>query len=182
MTPVGDFLRVLLDSIHFLWPFRIVQHWERAGYYIFGRWWREVGPGLYVVVPFFTDLIAVNCATKPRTTGREDITLKNGAVLSFAATATVRVVDVYKALNNVDDYHQSTEELVGSFLAEQLADVDPERLEPSKRKALFRKLQNDVAGEAAEYGVEVTKLRFTSFVTNLKTVRLLMDQGHKDLW
>lgn len=179
---MGDFLRLILDSIKYLWPFRIVQEWERGGYYIGGRWWREVGPGLKVVVPFFTEVIEASCATAIVPCSREDITMTDGSTLSFSATATVRVVDVYKALNAVEHYHESTQELIGAFLAENLAEVDPERLAPNKRKRLFNDLQRTLSTEAAEFGVEVSKLRFTSFVMNVRTYRLLIDQGGAGAW
>lgn len=167
----------LLAVIRFLWPFRIVHQWERGGYLVCGKWWREVGPGLKVVVPWFCDVMTA--ATVPALVGcgREDITVQDGSTLSFAAMATARVVDVKLALTAVDNYHESTQELIGSFLAEQLAEADAARLAPEKRKALFRTLQNKLAAEAAEWGVEITKLRFNSFVTNVRTFRLLTEGG-----
>lgn len=179
---MGDFLRLILDSIKYLWPFRLVQQWEKGGYYVCGRWWKEVGPGLKVVLPFFTEVMEVSCAPAIVGTAREDITMSNGTTLSFSATATVQVVDVYKALNAVEHYHESTQELIGSYLAERLAEVDPERLAPDKRRRLFGDLQRGLAAEAAEYGVEVSKLRFTSFVSSVKTYRLLIDQSGAAGW
>jgi hypothetical protein len=43
-------------------------------------------------------------------------------------------------------------------------------------------LQRQLAKEAAEFGIEITKLRFTSFVLNVRTIRLLMDQDHIAGW
>lgn len=179
---MGDFVRALVDVVRYLWFFRIVQEWERGGYYICGKWWREVGPGLKVVIPFFTNVMEASCAPAIVGTSREDITMSDGKTLSFSVTATVRVVDVYKALNAVEHYHESTQELIGSYLAEKLAEVDPERLAPDRRRRLFSDLQKGLAGEAAEYGVEVSKLRFTSFVTGVRTYRLLIDQGAVGAW
>lgn len=167
----------LLAIVQFLWPFRIVHQWERGGYLVFGKWRREVGPGLKAIVPWFCDVMTA--AVVPALVGceRDDITTQDGSTLSFRATATVRVVDVRLALTAVDNYHESTQELIGSFLAEQLAEADAARLVPEKRKALFRTLQNKLAAEAAEWGVEITKLRFNSFVTNVRTFRLLTESG-----
>lgn len=179
---MGDFLRLILDSIQFIWPFRRVMEWERGGYYVGGKWWKEVGPGIKVVVPWFSEVVNASCAPAIVGTSREDITMADGKTLSFSVTATVRVVDVYKALNAVEHYHESTQELIGSYLAEKLAEVDPERLAPDRRRRLFSDLQKGLAGEAAEYGVEVSKLRFTSFVTGVRTYRLLIDQGAVGAW
>lgn len=179
---MGDLIRALVEIVQFLWPLRTVHTWERAGYYVCGKWWKEVGPGLKVVVPWFTHVETVSVAQALAGTGREDITLKDGSTLSFSAMATLRVVDVYKALNEVEHYHDSTQELIGSYLADKLAEVDPDRLTPEKRARLFGDLRRGLAAEAAEFGVEITKLRFTSLVTKVRTYRLLMDQGKAAEW
>jgi regulator of protease activity HflC (stomatin/prohibitin superfamily) len=179
---MGDLFRAIIDSIHYLWPFRTVSQWERGGYYICGHWWKEVGPGLKVVCPFFTEVITAGVVPALVSTGREDITLADGKTLSFSAMATLRVTDVKTALNEIDNYHESTRELIGSFLAEKLSEVDTVRLTPEKRGAYVSLLQRQLAKEAAEFGIEITKLRFTSFVLSVKTIRLLLDTDHIAGW
>ena len=179
---MGDFVRLLIEIVQFIWPFRIVSQWEEGGYYIFGKWWKKVTTGLYFVIPFFTDVHTLSKAEAIVGTGRLDITLSNGNTLSFSATANVRVADVYLALNEVENPHQTAAELIKSVLAEQLAEIDPDRLRPRRRGNLFKELQDVVAAEAARFGIEVKKIRFTSFVLNVRTYRLLMDQQAAELW
>lgn len=177
-----DLLRLFVEIARFIWPFRIVHQWERAGYYVCGHWWRECGPGLKPVIPWFCDVMSVSIAPALVGTGREDVTLSDGSILSYSAMATLRVVDVRCALNDVDDYHESTQELIRSFISEQFALVDTARLQPDKRKAYIKKLQTDLAEEAASFGVEISKLRFPSFVLNVRAFRLLMDQEAPAHW
>lgn len=187
---MGEFLRVLIECIEFIWPFRVVDQWQRGGFYICGRWWSGPGgrwtngmpPGLKVIVPWFLHVETVDVAPTLQSAGRQDITLKDGSTLSFSATATLRVVDIYKALNEVEHYKDAVRELVGSYLAERLANMDVEKFEPSKRSATMRQLRDGLAAEASEFGVEITKLRFTSFVLRARTYRLLMDQDHQVPW
>ncbi len=179
---MGELMRLIVDSIAYLWPFRIVRAWERAGYLVCGRWWKEVGPGLYLVVPFFMDVHSVSVAEAICGTQRQDITLSDGSTLSFQATCTAKIVDVRKAVCSVDDFASTTQELLASVLADKLAEVDADRLSPQKRTRLFSDLKRWVAEEAAGYGVEVSKVRFVSFVTNIKTHRLLIDQSSAAVW
>ena len=179
---MGDFLRIVLDSIQFLWPFRIVREWERGGYYVLGRWWREIKPGLYPVVPWFTEVVEASVVEGIVGTGRQDITLSDGSMLSFAASATVRVVDVKAALNAVDNYTETVQELLGAVLADKLAEVDAARLTPEKRGRLFADLRRWVAEEALPYGIEVKRVRFTSFITNAKAHRLIIDTQQAVNW
>lgn len=179
---MGEFFRLVADFAHFLWPFRIVTEWERGGYYVCGHWWREMGPGLKLVCPWFTEVITATTVPALVSTGREDITLSDGKTLSFSAMATLRVVDVKAALNDVDNYHEAVRELIGSFLAEKLSEVDTARLHPDKRGAYVSLLQRQLQREATDFGIEISKLRFTSFVLNVRTIRLLMDQDHIATW
>ncbi len=179
---MGDLFRLVIDSIAYCWPFRLVRQWERAGYLVCGRWWKEVGPGVYLVIPFFMDVHVVSVAEAICGTQRLDVTLSNGSTLSFQATCTARVSDVRKAICNVDDFASTTQELLASVLADKLADVDADRLAPNKRGRLFADLKRWVAEEAATYGVDVSRVRFTSFVLTARTYRLLVDQSSAAVW
>ena len=179
---MSEFLRLLLDSIAYLWPFRMVKEWQRGGYYWFGRYRREVGPGVWPVVPWFSEVHEVDVCEAIVGTARQDITMKDGTMCSFTASATVRVVDVRLALNAVDQYRETAQEAVAAVLAERLAQVESERLDPERRGRLFGDLRRWVAEELAPYGIEVTKLRFTSFIVNAKAHRLIVDQGTPAPW
>ena len=179
---MGDLWKALVDSIAYIWPFRLVQQWERGGYMVCGRWWKEVGPGVYPVVPWFTNVHEISIAEAICGTSRQDITLSDGTTLSFSATCTARVVNVKLAICSVDEYQTTTQELLASVLADKLAEVDAARLSFEKRGRLFADLKRWVAEEARGYGVEVSKVRFTSFVVNVKTHRLLIDQATPAVW
>jgi regulator of protease activity HflC (stomatin/prohibitin superfamily) len=104
-----------------------------------------------------------------------DITLQDKSTLSFDATATMRVVDVDKALNSIDNYGTSATLKVAAVLATKLAEVDAERLAPEKRKRLLSDLRKWINDETLCFGVECLDVSFNSFVLNVRTFRLLTD-------
>lgn len=187
---MGEFLRVLIEIFHFIWPAVIIEQWQRGGVYICGHWcagpkgrWKNgMGPGLKIVIPWFIHIEPVDIVRTLESPGRQDVTLKDGSQLSFSAMATLRVVDLYKALNEVEHYKDSVRELVGSYLADRLANMDAEKFEPAKRSTTIRQLRDGLAAEASEFGVEIMKLRFTSFVLKARTYRLLVDQDRATPW
>lgn len=172
---MGDFLRLVLDFIKELWPLRIVHQWERGGYYVFGRFKRELEPGIYPVVPWFTTVKEIEVVPAMIETGRQDITLQDGIPVSFSASAWVRVIDYNLAVNTVYDHEHTVKELLRAVLADKIASVDASRLRPEGRARLLSDLTRWVDQEAHEYGLEVTKVRFTSFVSGVRTIRLLQD-------
>jgi regulator of protease activity HflC (stomatin/prohibitin superfamily) len=172
---MADFLRLLLDAIQFIWPLRLVKQWQRGGYYVFGRWWKEVGPGVYPVVPWFSDVQEVDVAEEIVTGRRQDVTLADGTLLSFIAAATIKVVDVRAALNDVQEYAETARESVEAVLADRLATMDVTRLDADERGRLLGALKRGVQAELTPYGVELCKLRFTAFIVNAKAHRIVME-------
>lgn len=174
---MADFLRLLLDSIAYIWPLRMVKQWQRGGYYVFGRWKHEVGPGIWPVVPWFTEVHEVDVVEEIVNTPKQDVTLSDGSLLVFSASATIAVTDVKAALNAVQQYEQTAAEAVEAVLAERLAQVNADRLNWESRGRLFADLRRWVQDELTPYGVELRKLRFRSFVVRAKAHRLIVDQS-----
>jgi regulator of protease activity HflC (stomatin/prohibitin superfamily) len=159
-----------------------VRPWERGIYIVLGRWSWEVAPGTYPIVPWFTEVREFSVVATIIPTPRQDITLRDGRTLTFSAAASARVVDARKALLDVDSFAETTQEAVGAVLAEKIADVAAERLEPQGRRRLIGDLTRWVNEETIVYGVEVTLVRFTTFVLNPKTFRLLQESGPVAGW
>lgn len=179
---MGEFLRVFLDSITFLWPFARVDPWERGLYVILGRWTFEVGPGVYFFIPWFSRVATCTTVLALVKTERQDITLTDGTPLTFAATANVRVSSVRDAYLGVDSYHQTTQETIAAVLAQKLSEVAAERVTADKRGRLLSDLLRWVNAETNVYGVQVEALRFTTFVVGARTFRLLQESGVPPSW
>lgn len=175
---MGDFLRVVLDSISYLWPFRFVHQYEAGGYYVLGKMHWRVRPGwLYPIVPWFCDVKTLTVVSHRVTGGRQDITMLDGTMLTFEARAAVNVFDVDKALNDVDDMHHAVQLDMGSVLAEKLATEDPDRLRPRRRGTLFKELTAAVSAATEPYGVRVEDVGFVSFVLRVRAYRHFIDQS-----
>lgn len=173
-----NFLETLLGFLEKLWPFQVVDQWERGVFYVCGRALKRVlKPGVYPYIPFFmridTAPVVPSLVSSPLLT----VTLTDKNTLSFSVTAQVRVVDAWKAINEIDDYEESVSELISSTVAEKLAEVDAARLDPEKRKRLVSDLVRWVNGETEQYGLRVDAIRFTNFAINLRSYRLMMDTG-----
>lgn len=179
---MNDLLQTLIAVLQYSWPFRAVESWERGVYFVFGYRWRVVGPGRWPIVPFFMDVRPVSIVPAVLGTPLLTITLRDGRTLTFSAAATVCVTDAWKAFE-VDDYDETTRELVGARLAEKLAEVDAARVDPDNRRRLMGDLIRWLNDETKEYGVAVRALRFTNFSVNLRTYRILTDTAvAADAW
>lgn len=171
-----DFLRLLLDVIAYLWPFKIVWQWERGSYYIIGKYWRDVGPGCWPKLPFFTDVKTEGVVSGTYGTPLQTITTKDGGTLTFSASMKMRVVDLGKSFNNVLNWDENAIEDASASLADKLADVDASKLEPEARNRLIGACKRALEAELGYYGLAVDRLRFNNFVRNMPVGRLFQDQ------
>lgn len=176
---MGDFLKLILDSIEYLWPLKIVHQWEQGAVYVVGRYWRTVEPGVYVVFPFFMSIYETSIVPEMLTTPRLDLTLCDGKSVSLTVSAWMRVVDVNLAVNTVNAWEHTTKELVKAVVADKVAALDLSRLESGSRARILSDLTRWANAESSEYGVEVSHVRFSSLVLNTKTIRLLQDTGYE---
>ena len=173
----GDLLGRVFEFIEFLWPLSKVEQWEGGVYQVFGKMRKCVGPGIWPKFPWFIDVHVTSTAWRPIGTGRHDITTKDGNMLTFEAIALFRVVELKKSMVVIHDDEHGMLNLLTSVLAERLAEGDPERFAPEKRGRLNTSLQQAVEREAAEFGLEVKWVRFSTFVLNPKTFRLLSESA-----
>lgn len=175
---MGELVKLVIEICQLLWPFRLVRADEAGGWLVCGHWWKQVGPGCYPVVPWFTDIEKIPISKGIVSTPRLDIPLSDGNRLTFSASATAQVIDIRLALLSMDDYRETTQEMLSAILADKLMEVDAERItKPEKRGRLFGDLRRWVQDEASEYGLELSKIRFTSLVVDAPVMRLLNDQG-----
>lgn len=174
-----DLLRLLVDVFGLLWPFRVVRAWEHGVQYVWGRYWRTVGPGVYPVIPWFMDVLPVSVVPSAWGTPLQTITLRDGRTLTFSALATLRVVDPAAALNEVQEWQETTMEVVSGILANRLAEeeTDSFKSEYGRRKNLLERLRKEAAEEATKYGISVEMIRFTNFAVGLRAHRLLLDRA-----
>lgn len=170
---MSDLFHLLVEVASYLWPFRIVWHWEAGAYYICGRYAFQVPRGCWPVVPFFFDVKTVNMVADVFSTEEQTVEMQDGGTLTFTASVRMRVTDPALALNNVVDHEENAVEDVAAVLAETLADMPPERLDPAKRRGLLRKCELEVNKLLGEYGMEVERIRFTNYLRNIRAYRLI---------
>ena len=174
---MAELLKLVLDLIEKLAPLGKVSTWERGCYFVAGRFQGTVGPGVWPLIPWLCELPTVSMVPSIHGTPLQTVTLRDGRALTFSATVTVQVDDAAKAWNTVERYSETTMELVGALLAEQLADVDPDRFDPArgKRDRLLEELRAEADAATAAFGVRVRAIRFGNFAVGVRTLRLLTE-------
>jgi len=172
---VGVLWQFLVDIITEIWPLRHVSGWETGIRTWMNRPKKEKRPGIYLVVPVLGDILVITTVPFVTVGSRQDITLKDGTPLNFAASAWVQVTNATAARFNVDDYEESVNEIMEAVLAERLAEVDIDRFETvAKRRNFLKELTNLANEQTTEFGVTVHRVWFSNSSLKLKTFRALI--------
>lgn len=185
----GDFFSLIKEFISYLWPFRIVEQYERGVYYFLGKvvqvpkWYG--GPDctaghLWIVVPFFCDIKTLMVVRDTVVTPIQTIEVIGGKSLTFNASAQLEIEAIDLALNTVVKLKQTAAEDIAAILAEKLATVEPDKLEPEARGRLVGGCRQAISAAISKYGVRLLSLRFNNFVRNMRTYRLFQESSRPE--
>lgn len=179
---MNDFVRLVIEIIQYLWPFRKTASYQRGVYRVFGRaihgkwWFNNPEPGLKLVVPFFTEVEGYLVVPDPLTLPRQSLTVRDGRALVCQALMTVVVEDIYLAIEAVAGYVVSSQEVASGKIATRLMTAEPPELEPDNRGRLLGGLKQSINSDLAKFGCRCTDLTFTQFAF-ARTYRLFNDSA-----
>lgn len=176
---LADLLNTLVQIAAYIWPFRIINQWERGLYTIFGRiYFRELGPGLYPVIPWFCDVKEIPVSWDYVESGRLDLIIKDGRTLSCEIIAKMRVVQLQVAWVAFHDYEIDRRKMLRAVVSTALREADAERFEPARRgRLLGSSLLKAVQDGAAPIGCEVETVDVTTFILGARTYRLITESA-----
>lgn len=180
--------QLVTEFLREAWPFRHVQGWERGIFTVLNRpcrylWFANPLPaGVWIIVPLLMDVRPVSVVPAVVRGGRQDITLADGTPVSFRVTAEVEVVDVEKAIYDVDQYAETTQELLEVATAQALGEESIESFDTARRRSGFlKRLAGTVNADTMRFGVHVHSVGFRDFTLKLRTYRLLSGDDGGDM-
>jgi regulator of protease activity HflC (stomatin/prohibitin superfamily) len=182
---MAELVKLAMDLVALLWPFRRVYPWERGIYFAFppfarGRCW-EVGPGLKVLFPWFTDLRTVCVKAEVYQTPLMLTKLLDGRTLNYSASITIEVRDAVKTYTELGHWVESVIEIASGVIAVGLHRAEPDRLEPARGKLdrVTEELREDVNKALEPYGLYAVQLRLSNLVPAgpVRVIRLVTDRA-----
>jgi len=149
---------------------KTVQSGQTGLKYSFGRATRELPPGFYPLIPFLQVVRVV--ATRDRTVDlpQQRVTTLDGLVYDVDANLVFRVVDVRKALIEIDDLDRGMYQVLGLGVQEVLR--RRERASMHVSTDLDQVLASTLSERLVPWGVEVRRAGFTSIKPTDRTLRV----------
>ncbi len=123
----------------------------------FGRFHREVGPGLHLIWPFFERLVRVDMRETPRTGDRQDVITKDNVAVGVNATIFSQVIDAKAALFNVQNFTIAIDQQARTTLRNAFGNVSLDEA-LSSREQLNAAMQEQMEQVTDKWGIRIKRI------------------------
>ncbi len=156
-------------------PFVIIAHYERGVLLRFGHFRRVVEPGLHWCLPLHFDQVIYE-NVKPRTTHISGLstTTKDGKSVGFDAIITWSIVDIEKALLEVNDIQDAITDACAGEIGTRMTE---ETWEAICSGAAWDKLTTACRRRGKKWGINIEEVQLAG-VSLVKNIRLLTSGSH----
>lgn len=167
----------LINSLEALVPFTVVQPYQRAIVIHLGVVSRELEPGFHWIYPFHIDYVMKENVV-PRTESIAGLatTTSDGRSVGFEAVVTYRIVNIRKALTEVEDLKDAVADACAGQIGTTLTDSTWEEIQHGKA---LDKVSAACRKRGWKWGVEImeVQLKGVSITRNLRL--MLSGHGHQ---
>ncbi len=162
---MGDFLRVLIEIIRYIWPVRIVKSYQRGVRFALGHEPEELAPGWWLHVPFFMSIDAVDVVQDVVDLDIQAITTKDGKSVVISANVTFRITDAVAHWTSVQDFEENLPRMASRHVMAKAREWTWEEL-LAHQKDLERSLKETLNTRIARlgWGAEVDDVGLTDLV------------------
>jgi regulator of protease activity HflC (stomatin/prohibitin superfamily) len=135
----------------------IIKQYERAIILRLGKYQRQVGPGVQSRIPFADSILVVDVREKVREFKAERMLTKDNVPVTIDAILRYRIIEerARDAVLNVENFNQMIQQVSQTTLRNNIgSSVFQDIL--SKREEVNQHIKTVIAGEASNWGIEVT--------------------------
>ncbi len=167
-----DFVINIIDLFRF---WHIIADYERGVVLRFGRFTKELDPGIHWVIPFGIDhVISDNIVPRTVALGSQSLMTKDGHTVAVSAIVTAKIRHIRKALLEVEGVDHA---LVDSCTAAVAAHVGASTWEQLRAVESGDVLTKECRRQAFQYGLEIQRVQLSD-ISLCRVIRLHVPQSH----
>jgi len=136
---------------------RIVRPYERGLIERLGKFKREVGSGLHLIIPFFERMIRVDMREKVIDVPPQEVITKDNVVVTVDAVIYYEVTDAYRVIYNVRNFEVATIKLAQTNLRNVIGELELDQTLTS-REQINAKLRTVLDEATDKWGVRITRV------------------------
>ena len=156
----------------------VVDEYERGVMLRFGKYHRDLLPGIHFKIPFRVDVpIVISVVPDATRLQTQVFTLADGTTVALTPVLTYRVHNVKKALLEVEDAETSLHDATAGAIRRLVSPHPFQDLQsPDKCAEIEMLVTKDIRSEAFKWGYEVLRVQFPDMVKLKGSYQLFGDQ------
>lgn len=162
-----------------LYTFRILREYERGVIFFLGRFQTVKGPGLIIVIPGIQVMVKVDLRTMVYDVPQQDVISRDNVSVSVSAVIYFRVIDAQKAVINVEDYYEATNQLAQTTLRSILGQHELDDM-LAQRDKLNEGIQKLLDEQTEAWGIKVANVEIKHVDIDDTMIRAIAKQAEAE--
>ncbi|MEE8617770.1 MAG: slipin family protein [Nitrosomonadaceae bacterium] len=179
MFEFGGLTALLLATILLVSSLRILREYERSVVFMLGRFWKVKGPGLIIIVPGIQQMVRVDLRTVVFDVPSQDVISRDNVSVKVNAVVYFRVVDPKKAILQVEDFMNATNQLAQTTLRAVLGKHELDEM-LAERETLNLDIQKALDAQTDTWGIKVSNVEIKHVDIDESMVRAIAKQAEAE--
>ncbi|TDI80569.1 MAG: slipin family protein [Betaproteobacteria bacterium] len=179
MIEFGSLTALLLTTILLASSLRILREYERGVVFMLGRFWKVKGPGLIIIIPGIQQMVRVDLRTKVFDVPSQDVISRDNVSVKVNAVVYFRVVDPAKAILQVEDFMNATNQLAQTTLRAVLGKHELDEM-LAERETLNLDIQKSLDAQTDTWGIKVSNVEIKHVDIDESMIRAIAKQAEAE--
>ena len=179
MFELGVSTALLLAIILLASSLRILREYQRGVVFMLGRFWKVKGPGLIIIIPGIQQMVRVDLRTVVFDVPSQDVISRDNVSVKVNAVVYFRVVDPNKAILQVEDFLNATNQLSQTTLRAVLGKHELDEM-LAERETLNLDIQKALDAQTDTWGIKVSNVEIKHVDIDESMVRAIAKQAEAE--
>jgi len=175
---IGGILVVLVVILVFS-SLRILREYERGVVFMLGRFWKVKGPGLILIVPGIQQMVRIDLRIVVLDVPPQDVVSRDNVSVKVNAVLYFRVIDPQKAVIQVVNFLEATNQLAQTTLRAVLGKHELDEM-LAERDKLNLDIQKILDSQTDAWGIKVSNVEIKHVDINELMVRAIAQQAEAE--
>ena len=175
---MGGILVVLVVILVFS-SLRILREYERGVVFMLGRFWKVKGPGLILIIPGVQQMVRIDLRIVVLDVPPQDVVSRDNVSVKVNAVVYFRVIDPQKAVIQVVNFLEATNQLAQTTLRAVLGKHELDEM-LAERDKLNLDIQKILDSQTDAWGIKVSNVEIKHVDINELMVRAIAQQAEAE--
>ena len=158
---------------------RILREYERGVVFQLGRFWSVKGPGLIILIPVLQQMVRVDLRTVVHDVPTQDVISRDNVSVKVNAVLYFRVVDPEKAIIQVANFFEATNQLAQTTLRSVLGKHELDDM-LAERERLNIDIQQVLDAQTDTWGIKVSNVEIKHVDLDESMIRAIARQAEAE--